>query len=79
MRALIISADQFEDSELLAPLQMLEEADIEVDIAPQDYVANRDPQMDKSIEVIMEQMEANPPKVPDFSERPKLPLPTLPK
>ncbi len=33
MRALIISADQFEDSELLAPLQMLEEADIEVDIA----------------------------------------------
>ncbi len=33
MRALIISADQFEDSELLTPLQMLEEAGIEVDIA----------------------------------------------
>ena len=33
MRALIISADQFEDSELLAPLQTLEEAGIEVDIA----------------------------------------------
>ena len=33
MRALIISADQFEDSELLAPLQMLEGAGVEVDIA----------------------------------------------
>ena len=31
--------------------------DIEVDIAPQDYVANRDPQMDKSIEVILQQMK----------------------
>ncbi len=33
MRALIISADQFEDSELLAPLQTLEDAGIGVDIA----------------------------------------------
>ncbi|MDX1253497.1 MAG: type 1 glutamine amidotransferase [Gammaproteobacteria bacterium] len=33
MKALIISADDFEDSELLVPLYRLKEAEIEVDIA----------------------------------------------
>lgn len=53
--------------------------DIEVDIAPQDYVAGQDPQMDKGIKVILKQLKENPPFVPDFGNRPNLALPTLPK
>lgn len=33
MRALIVSADQFEDTELLVPLYRLQEAEVEVDVA----------------------------------------------
>jgi protease I len=33
MKALIISADNFEDSELLVPLYRLKEADVEVTVA----------------------------------------------
>ena len=53
--------------------------DIEVDYAPHDYAQGRDPQLDRAIEEILKQMEANPPRLPDFEPRPKLPLPTLPK
>ncbi|MEJ5384982.1 MAG: PDZ domain-containing protein [Fimbriimonadales bacterium] len=49
--------------------------DIEVDYAPQDYMAGRDPQLERAIAEIMRQLEANPPKLPDFEPRPKLPLP----
>jgi tricorn protease len=49
--------------------------DIEVDYAPQDYMAGRDPQLDRAIAEILKLMEANPPKLPDFEPRPKLPLP----
>jgi tricorn protease len=53
--------------------------DIEVDYRPQDYIAEGDPQLDRAIEELLRQMEENPPKLPDFGERPRLTLPTLPK
>ncbi len=48
------------------------EPDIEVEITPQDYVKKRDPQLAKSIQVILEQLHENPPRIPDFSNRPKI-------
>ena len=53
--------------------------DIEVDYRPQDYIAEGDPQLDRAIEELLRQMEENPPQLPDFGERPRLTLPTLPK
>ena len=53
--------------------------DIEVEYRPQDYMANRDSQLDRAIEEILRQMEENPPRLPDFDERSRLTLPTLPK
>ncbi len=50
--------------------------DIEVDYAPQDYMAGRDPQLERAIEEILRLMEQNPPRLPDFEPRPKLPLPS---
>jgi len=52
------------------------EPDIEVDIAPQDYREEKDPQLDKAIEVILKQMEEHPPDIPDFRDKPDLSLPT---
>ena len=52
--------------------------DIEVDISPQDYVAGRDPQLERAIEDIQRRLTENPPALPDFNDRPKLTLPTLP-
>lgn len=52
--------------------------DIEVEFPPQDYVAGNDPQLDRAIEEILREIEANPPRVPDFGERPRLTLPRLP-
>ncbi len=53
--------------------------DIEVDYRPQDYATEGDPQLDRAIEELLRQMEENPPEVPDFGDRPRLTLPTLPK
>ncbi len=53
--------------------------DIEVDYRPQDYPTEGDPQLDRAIEELLRQMEENPPEVPDFGDRPRLTLPTLPK
>ena len=53
--------------------------DIEVDYRPQDYATESDPQLDRAIEELLRQMEENPPEVPDFGDRPRLTLPTLPK
>ncbi len=50
--------------------------DVEVDIAPQDYKANSDPQLDKAIDLVMESLAKNPVVLPDFSEKPHRPLPT---
>jgi tricorn protease len=52
--------------------------DIEVDNTPQDYAQDRDAQLERSIEEVLRLMEANPPKLPDFQERPSRALPTLP-
>jgi len=46
--------------------------DIEVEITPKDYMAGRDPQLDKAIDVILKQLAANPvvaPKRPPFPIR----------
>jgi tricorn protease len=45
--------------------------DIEVEITPADWAAGRDPQLDKAIEVVMQQLQANPPSVP---KRPQYPV-----
>jgi tricorn protease len=47
--------------------------DIEVDVTPADYVAGRDPQLDKAIEVVMQQLAANPVTQP---KRPPYPVKT---
>ncbi|MDE0022129.1 MAG: PDZ domain-containing protein [Candidatus Poribacteria bacterium] len=52
--------------------------DIEVPYAPHDYVAGRDPQMERGIEVILGLIEENPPRAPELQRRPRLTLPTLP-
>jgi tricorn protease len=49
--------------------------DYDVDIAPQDAAAGKDPQMDKALELITSSLEAHPPTLPDFSKRPNLRLP----
>lgn len=53
--------------------------DIEVPYTPQDYRDGSDPQLDRAIEEILRQMEADPPKLPDFGQRPRLTLPKLPR
>lgn len=54
------------------------DSDIEVEIMPQDYVAGRDPQMERGIQEILRMLEENPPKLPDFGNRPRRDLPQLP-
>ena len=49
--------------------------DIEVDIAPQDYVRGVDTQLDRAIEEVLKEIEENPPQGPDFSGRPRRTLP----
>jgi tricorn protease len=53
--------------------------DIEIEITPQDHANNRDPQLDRAIELILRAMEDNPPRLPETAPRPRLPLPNLPK
>ncbi|MBI4566824.1 MAG: PD40 domain-containing protein [Planctomycetes bacterium] len=54
------------------------EPDLEVDIAPQDHAAGRDPQLDRAIAEASRLLRENPPPRPDFSGRPDLALPRLP-
>lgn len=49
--------------------------DIEVDILPQDYAKGIDPQLDTAIAEVLKELKQNPPLKPDFSKKPKLPLP----
>lgn len=51
--------------------------DHDVDITPDDYRRARDPQMDLALELILQKLELNPVKLPDFSRRPSLPLPEV--
>lgn len=53
--------------------------DIEVEYRPQDYVRGKDPQLECTVQEIVKQLEATPPKLPDLSKRPSLALPKLPK
>jgi tricorn protease len=53
--------------------------DIEVDIRPQDYAAGDDPQLDRALIEVVRLLAETPPQLPDFSERPRLGLPTLPE
>lgn len=50
--------------------------DYDVDIAPQDYRAGYDPQMEKALSLALDSLKKQPVKLPDFSEKPKLPLPS---
>ncbi|SNR89683.1 hypothetical protein SAMN06265360_12926 [Haloechinothrix alba] len=54
------------------------EPDIEVGIAPQDYVAGRDPQLERAIAVALERLEDHEPHAPTREERPRLAAPSLP-
>ena len=51
--------------------------DIEVDITPQDYVQGKDPQLEKAIEVALEELAANPAHAPAPPARPRLTPPVL--
>ncbi len=55
------------------------EPTIEVDIRPQDYVAGDDPQLERAITEIQHLLQATPPVLPDFGQRPLLSLPGLPE
>ncbi|MDH4197009.1 MAG: hypothetical protein OEW05_06365, partial [Candidatus Aminicenantes bacterium] len=46
-------------------------ADIEVEQTPQDVMAGRDPQLEKAIQVVLEELKKNPPKTP---QRPSFPV-----
>ncbi|MCU0525769.1 MAG: S41 family peptidase [Elainella sp. Prado103] len=50
--------------------------DIEVEITPQDWVNGCDTQLEKAIELILEKLTKEPVILPDFSDRPYLPLPS---
>jgi tricorn protease len=45
--------------------------DIEVEELPADYIAGRDAQLEKAIQVILEELEKNPPKKPERPPYPK--------
>ena len=51
--------------------------DVDVDIAPQDYRAGRDPQMDRAIEMVLKELEERPVVKPRFEDRPNLAPPKL--
>lgn len=52
--------------------------DIVVEVAPQDYAAGRDPQMDRAIEEVLTIIDREKPAIPDFPESPTRRLPKLP-
>jgi len=52
--------------------------DYDVDIAPQDYRAGKDPQMDQALALILDALQKNPVKMPSFDGRPNLAPPKLP-
>jgi len=54
------------------------EPDIEVDIRPQDYRAGTDPQLERAIVEVMNQLVDRPISVPDIATRPSRALPKLP-
>ena len=55
------------------------EPDIEVEYRPQEYVAGRDPQLERAVQEITKLLETNPPSKPTFTARPSRSLPKLPR
>ena len=53
--------------------------DIEVDILPQDYAKGVDSQLERAIEEILKLLEAESPRMPDFSKKPSKASPRLPQ
>jgi len=49
--------------------------DIDIDIPPHDWAAGNDPQLDRAIALVLQDLEKNPVQLPDFSDRPQLHLP----
>jgi tricorn protease len=49
--------------------------DIEVEITPEDWIAGRDPQLDKALQLVERMQRTTPSGLPDFGERPVLALP----
>lgn len=49
--------------------------DIEIEITPQEYAAGKDPQLERSIEEVLQIMKENPPELPDLKSKPSLALP----
>ncbi len=52
------------------------EPHIDIDISPQDWKAVKDPQMDRAIAEIKNDLKQNPPTLPDFGPLPDLSLPS---
>ncbi|MDK2126974.1 S41 family peptidase [Parachitinimonas caeni] len=52
------------------------EPQIDVDIAPQDYAAGRDPQLTAALDEARRALAADPPRIPDFGPHPILAGPT---
>ncbi|MFC1586740.1 S41 family peptidase [Planctomycetota bacterium] len=55
------------------------EPDIEVEIRPQDYVAGKDPQLERTLKEITTMLKSSPPLKPKMDGRPNLSPPKLPK
>jgi tricorn protease len=53
--------------------------DIDLDIAPQDYAADRDTQLDRGIKEAQALMKKTPAKLPSFGRKPQTKAPKLPK
>ena len=53
--------------------------DIEVEILPHHYAEGKDPQLDRAIREVKKQMKEKPVLTPDFTRRPDLRRPDLPK
>ncbi len=51
--------------------------DIEVDITPQEYARGEDPQLDRALAVILDELTNHPVERPAFADRPVLTLPIL--
>ncbi|MEO1268430.1 MAG: S41 family peptidase, partial [Myxococcota bacterium] len=54
------------------------EPDIEVEFTPQDFLAGRDPQLERGIEVVLGLLADHPPRLPEFNDRPNLAPPPMP-
>lgn len=49
--------------------------DLELDIQPQDWAQGKDPQLEKALELILDKLNQQPVQIPQFGDRPHLPLP----